>query len=311
MLARAVRASLDLGDDGRKPRDLRLADDATAELGVDDAQVPKLLAAWEPSRAIEDREARRRAAAARRAVDLAVREDRDVALRQRVVTFLLPEDHAVHVAQLGLERVDDVLPLLDRPLELTPELDQPRELRGMHVLLDRRVERASERDLELVLADLEPGRVDVRGHVAEAHRAHATVLDVRPGFEASRRYVDDHVVLALGSLDDALVERPRDERDRPVPARGRVAGVVEEDDAEVRAVVVRLDDVAAVHVGMPARLVDQQAAYVVEPVVGVASLVEDRRPAQGIDAAGDDPERLAGSVVVDRANLHGIPVSGP
>ena len=42
-----------------------------------------------------------------------------------------------------------------------------------------------------------------------------TVLDLRPGVEAPRR-VD--VVLSFRTLDDALVERPRDERDRPVHA---------------------------------------------------------------------------------------------
>ena len=62
-----------------------------------------------------------------------------------------------------------------------------------------------------------------------------------------------------------------------MPARSRVAGVVEEDDAEVGVVVVRLDDEAAVHVGVPARLVDEQPAHVVEPLERVAPLVEDRR----------------------------------
>ena len=101
---------------------------------------------------------------------------------------------------------------------------------------------------------------------------------MRPGVEAARGDVDDDVVLSFAPLDDAVVERPRDERDRPVAAGGRVARVVEEDDAEVGAVVVRLDDEAAVHVGVPARLVHEQAPHVVEPVVRVAALVEDRRP---------------------------------
>ena len=62
----------------------------------------------------------------------------------------------------------------------------------------------------------------------------------------------------------AALERPRDERDRAVAARGRVALVVEEDDAEVGAVVLGLGDEAAVHVGVAARLVDEQLADVVE-----------------------------------------------
>ena len=89
-----------------------------------------------------------------------------------------------------------------------------------------------------------------------------------------------------------------------MPARGRIAGVVEEDDAEVRFRVLRLDDEAAVHVGVPARLVHEQPANVVEPVVRVAPLVEDRRTLRRLDAVGDDPEWLTGGVVVDRTNLH-------
>ena len=89
-----------------------------------------------------------------------------------------------------------------------------------------------------------------------------------------------------------------------MPARGRIAGVVEEDDAEVGFAVVRLDDEAAVHVGVPARLVDEQPTNVVEPVVRVAPLVEDRRPMRRLDSARHDPERLAGGVVVDSVQLH-------
>ena len=100
--------------------------------------------------------------------------------------------------------------------------------------------------------------------------------------------------------DDPLVERPRDERDRPVAASGRVAGVVEEDDAEVGVGVVPGHDVTAVHVGVAPRLVDEQPADVVEPLERITSPLEDRRSAQRLDAAGDDPERLATGVVVDR-----------
>ena len=66
-----------------------------------------------------------------------------------------------------------------------------------------------------------------------------------------------------------------------MPARGRVAGVVEEHDAEVRVLVVRLDDEAPVHVRVAARLVDEQAPHVVEALERVAPLVEDRRARGG------------------------------
>ena len=274
------------------------------ELRVDDAAMTKLLAAGQATRTVEQREPSRRSAAARRAVDLAVREHRDVALSQRALTLLLPEDHAVDVPELRLEWVDDVLPGFDLALELAAELDQARELARLDPLLDGGVEGTTERDVDRALAELDTFGPDERGHVAEAHRSHATVLDARPRVEPTRGDVDDDVVLALLLLDDALVERPRDERDRPVPARGRIAGVVEEDDAEVRFRVLRLDDEAAVHVGVPARLVHEQPPNVVEPVVRVAPLVEDRRTLRRLYTVGDDPEWLTRGVVVDRTNFH-------
>ncbi len=76
---------------------------------------------------------------------------------------------------------------------------------------------------------------------------------------------------------------------------------MEEDDAEVGAFVLGLGHEAAVHVGVAARLVDEQAANVVDVLEGVAPLVEDRAAGQRVDAAGHDAERLAGRVVVDRA----------
>ena len=47
-------------------------------------------------------------------------------------------------------------------------------------------------------------------------------------------------------------------------------------DAEV-ALLVRLGDEAAVHVGVPARLVDEERAHVVEVLLRVAALLEDGR----------------------------------
>ena len=75
---------------------------------------------------------------------------------------------------------------------------------------------------------------------------------------------------------------------------------MEEDDAEVGALVVRLRDEAAVHVRVPARLVDEQLAHVVEPLEREAALVEDRGALERRHTAGDDAKRLAGGVVVGR-----------
>ena len=248
--------------------------------------------------------------AARRAVDLAVGEDRDVPLRERLVALVLPEDDAVDAAQLRLERMDDVVLGLDRRLDRAAELDQPRQLPRLDALLERRVERTAEGDVDDAARRLDPARPDEGRHVAEPHRPHAARFDRGPRLEPSRGDVHDDAVLALAHRDDALVERPRHQRDRPVPAGGRVALVVEEDDPEVGAVVVRRHDVAAVHVRVPPRLVHEQAAEAIEVVAREAAALEDRRSLERRHAAGDDAERLAARVVVDgrdgRRAAHGI-----
>ena len=68
---------------------------------------------------------------------------------------------------------------------------------------------------------------------------------------------------------------------------------MEEDDAEVGTIVVGLDDEAAVHVGVAARLVHEEPPHVVEPLQRIPPLVEDRRAARHLDSSRDDPERLA------------------
>ena len=75
-----VRASLDLGDDGRPTRDIRFTDDPREELRPDDAFVDERLAARQLAGFIEERKARRGAASAGRTVDLTIRKDRDIAL---------------------------------------------------------------------------------------------------------------------------------------------------------------------------------------------------------------------------------------
>ena len=85
---------------------------------------------------------------------------------------------------------------------------------------------------------------------------------------------------------------------------GRVPGVVEEDGAELCAVVVARQDEAAVHVGVPARLEDQQLADPIVIAERRRATLEHRRPLQQRCAARDDAERLAGGVVVGRLDLH-------
>ena len=63
---------------------------------------------------------------------------------------------------------------------------------------------------------------------------------------------------SAGAATPAGLHRPHAERDRAVAAGGREAVLVPEQHAEVRALVVGRDEEAAVHVGVPARLVAEQ-----------------------------------------------------
>ena len=135
----------------------------------------------------------------------------------------------------------------------------------------------------------------------DAPAAHAHARDDAAGGD-----VDRHVDLAVARRGHRpRLDGPRAERDRPVPARGRVAVLVPEEDAEVGAVVVGRHQEAAVHVGVPARLVAQQPADRVDGLGrgrALAALAHrgagDRR-----DARRHDPERLARRVVVRRRDL--------
>src|ERR671914_517372 len=80
-----------------------------------------------------------------------------------------------------------------------------------------------------------------------------------PGDHAAGGDVDGHIDVAVGRRGHtAGLDRPRAERDRAVPARGGVAVLVPEQHAEVRTLVVRRHEKAAVHVGVPARLVAEE-----------------------------------------------------
>ncbi len=61
---------------------------------------------------------------------------------------------------------------------------------------------------------------------------------------------------------------------------------------------------------MAARLEDEKPANVVETLGCEAALLQNRPPLERRDAAGDDPEGLAGSVVVDRRD-DALPPGGP
>ena len=105
---------------------------------------------------VEQRQPRRRRAPARRAVDLAVREDGHVALDEPacVAALRLPEHDAVDVAQLRLVRMDDLVLGLERALQLAAQLDERRDVGRLDrepdlVRRDERVEGAAVRDVHV------------------------------------------------------------------------------------------------------------------------------------------------------------------
>ena len=312
MAAGRVRRALHLGYHCRAAPHLGVADHPRRELAADDAAVSQLRAARESPAPVEQGEPCRGAAAARRAVDLAVREDRHVALdERRTGVDVLEEDDTVDVSQLRLDGMHHLAARLDRALELATEPDERRQVSSLdrqpeRADVNRRVERSSEREVGVDRPG--PGRqgealnLHVRRDVAKADRLDAPTADPGDRLEPSRGDVDDHTGLGLSSLDETGVDRPRHERDRAVPARGREARVVEEDHAEVGALVVGLGHEAAVHVRMPARLEHEQPSHVVQLLGRETAALENRRPLERRRAACHDAKRLATRVVVDRAD---------
>ena len=156
-------------------------------------------------------------------------------------------------------------------------------------------------------ADRQVGGGHEAGDVLEPHLLHLAGGDVGVDVQPARRNVDPQFGHRGHGVDALGVDRPRDAGDRAVPAGRREPVLVEEHHAErsvaVEPVVgVRWRDETAVHVGVAARLVDQERAYVVEVVLAVVAPIEHGLAARGRDAADHDPERLASGVVVDRAD---------
>ena len=142
---------------------------------------------------------------------------------------------------------------------------------------------------------------------------HASAGDAGDGVQTARRHVHGDLAGRLLQRHHAVLERPGHERDGAVPACGRIAGVVEEHHAEIGAVVIGRGYEAAVHVGVAARLEHEQATHVIEVLGRIAPPLENRRALQRAHPAGDDPERLAGRVVVGDADrcpiVHGAPAA--
>ena len=157
----------------------------------------QLLAALELPAGIEKREAGRRPASTGRAVDLAVGEDGDVPLTERrALVDPLEEDDAVDVAELRLERMDELLPGLELTFDLAAELDQTRQGFLLHRerRLDGRVESAAKGDVDGQAPGLERLCLHIGGHVREADSLDASFAHRSNRFEPPGGHVHDDLV---------------------------------------------------------------------------------------------------------------------
>ena len=107
MLARAVSHPLDRRQDAAPIGAARRGRRAPEKSGSDDRIVGERLSGSQPPGFGQQRQPRPRARAARGPVDLAVGEDRDIALMRTVgsVAEVVVEDRAVHAAEPGIDRM--------------------------------------------------------------------------------------------------------------------------------------------------------------------------------------------------------------
>jgi hypothetical protein len=197
-------------------------------------------------------------------------------------------------------------------LTAPPGDDQRGQILGRHAQAERLrqhegVERTAPRDVRLDLAGVDATGGHARRHVDERHLVHRAGRTTHTRGDAPRRDVDHHVDPPIGGSRDAPgFHRPRTQRNRSVPARGRVAVLVPEQHAEGGTLVVGRDDEAAVHVGMAARLVTQQPAQTVDTLRrrGALAPLSHVRARDLPDVTDDDPEWLTGRVVVRCTQVH-------
>ena len=155
-----------------------------------------------------------------------------------------------------------------------------------------------------------PGAEHERRHILERH-----AVDSRPGrprrspggwragdpgaHDPGRRLEHDPIRL-VSDTDQPPFQGDRADGDHPVTAHGAVALVVHEEHAGVRRRRARLGQHRAIHVGVPAGLVHQRPAERVTMLPHPVALLEHRLANRGREPAGDEPQRLAGRMRVDR-----------
>src|ERR1700686_4408124 len=171
--------------------------------------------------------------------------------------------------------MDDVAFCLDGGLDLAAEPDEARDERRLDGQLEavrgnNGVKRAAVGDRNL---DGSPGdghRPPVDQHeardVLESHRANPSVLHGGNRFQATGGYVHHDVDRWANGWDYGRVYRPGHQRDRAVAAGRTVPRVMDEDHPKLGALVFRLCDETAIHVGVPTRLEDEELADVIRGV---------------------------------------------
>jgi hypothetical protein len=135
-------------------------------------------------------------------------------------------------------------------------------------------------------------RVDEGRHALEAHPAISRNVrhhQAARALQAHRR-----------TLHAAAFDRPTCQRDGGVAAHGRVALVVHEQHGEIGVGMIGLDQQRAIHAVVAARLEHQAAPQVIEALLRLAPLVEQRLPGEPGPAVDDDARRLAAGM-----HLHG------
>src|ERR1700730_1055004 len=207
--------------------------------------------------------------------------------------------------------MDDVPFCLDRRLDLAPELDETRDERRLDGQLEAvrgndGVKRAAVGDGNF---DGSPANGHGRGveqhearDVLESNGAYPSIVDGGDRFQATGGHVHHDVDRWANGGDYGRVDRPGHQRDRAVAAGRAVPRVMEEDHPKLSALVFRLCDETAIHVGGPTWLEDEELADLIEVVESVAPLLQDGASAQRRDTTADDAKGFAGGVVVDGAH---------
>jgi hypothetical protein len=201
---------------------------------------------------------------------------------------------------------------LEGLLDVPSDLDELREIGGIDVHTDacgghERVQRPAVCDVDFGARRPHAASDHERRHVAERHGCDGTSAATHAGHYPARGHVDRHVDLAVGfGGDPSRLDRPGPEGDRAVPTGRGVPILVPEQRAQVGAFVVGRDEKAAVHVGVAPRLMAQQPPDAIDLLGrgGALTALSYIGPRDLHLALGDDPEGLAGGVIVGRRNLH-------